>query len=47
MAEIITVYDKDGNEAHVSREWLEQWPDDFTESPPKKKTGGVDKKEAR
>jgi hypothetical protein len=35
-AEIVTVYDKDGNEARVSREWLDRWPDDFTEKPPVK-----------
>ena len=46
MAKITTVYDKHGNEAHVSEEWLKRWPDDFTENPPKKKAGGDDKKEA-
>jgi hypothetical protein len=45
-SETVTVYDKDGNQARVGREWLERWPDDFTKEPPSKKTGGSTKKEA-
>lgn len=40
-ADIVTVYDKDGNEARVSREWLERWPDDFTEQKPVTKTASA------
>lgn len=40
-AEIVTVYDKDGNEARVSREWLTVWPDDFTEKPPVSKAASA------
>lgn len=48
MAELVDVVDKDGNEARVSTEWLERWPDDFTVQKPVSKaaSAATKKKEA-
>lgn len=48
MAELVDVVDKDGNEARVSRKWLERWPDDFTVQKPviKAASAATKKKEA-